>query len=91
MDLTLPNGGAPHLKIMEGQTATIGLPDGPTFGLIPSFQAGDDRTVVLSISDIKANPSRELGTVKAMVGGDWVASGTTPEFQIRISGVTTQK
>ena len=46
LELTLPNGAMPQLRISEGGTGSVELPDVGKFGFVPAFQNGSDRVVV---------------------------------------------
>ena len=90
MQITLPNGAAPVLKVREGVSATVGLKEGK-FGFVPTFHAGDESTVVVGVFDVEANPHRQVGQVEVPVGGNAVQSETTPAFRIRVSRVIAGK
>jgi hypothetical protein len=90
MQVTLPNGAAPVLKVLEGDPATVELKEGK-FGFVPAFRAGDESTVLVDVFDLQANPHRRLGQVDVPVGGNVVPSETTPLFRIRVSQVVAAK
>jgi hypothetical protein len=90
MQVTLPNGAAPVMKVDEGVPATVGLKEGK-FGFVPTFRAGNESTVVVEVFDVQANPHRQLGQVEVPVGGNAVQSETTPAFRIRVSRVIAGK
>ena len=47
LDLSLPNGGTPQLRIAEGETGTVELPDMGKFGFVPTLHDGNPGVVVV--------------------------------------------
>jgi len=80
LQIQLPNGATPQLRILEGETGTVSTPDIGKIGFVPTLKDG---SVVVGLFDLNQTPSRRLGEVEARVGGDQVESGTTPHFSIR--------
>jgi len=91
MQIELPDGAAPQLKVYEGQPASIELRDGQKFGFVPTPDASTNSTVVVSIFDLKTTPHRQLGEVEVNVGGGSVRSDTTPGFGIRVVEIQPAK
>lgn len=76
---------------LEGEAGAVGIPDLGRFGFTPSFRKGDDKTVVVAISDMGSTPARELGKVDVPVGGKAVQSRTKPAFGIQVTQVIQPK
>jgi hypothetical protein len=85
LEIKLPNGSTPQLRILEGETGTASLPDLGKYGFAPTFNGG---VVVVEIFDL-GNQQR-LGEVRAAVGGAAVQSSTKPQFGIRVIRVVIQ-
>ena len=90
LDLDLPNGAAPRLRITEGGTGTVDLPKVGKFGFVPTLQAGSDALVVVELYDLGQTPHRRIARLELTVGGDTVRSATKPEFGVRVSEVLTK-
>jgi hypothetical protein len=80
-----------QLTTLEGEMATMAIPNTGQFGFTPSFRKDDDKNVVVTISDTSANPARELSKVDVPIGGKPVASKTKPSFDIQVTRVTQPK
>jgi hypothetical protein len=89
LQLTLPNGATPQLRIAEGQTGSIEMPRVGKIGFVPSVQAGSTNVVTVDVFDLNQTPHQRLGRVEAVVGGDRVQSHTTPDFGVQIVRVVT--
>jgi hypothetical protein len=87
LQIQLPNGAAPQLRILEGATGTVSLPNLGRFGFVPALKDG---TVAVELFDLNATPHRRLGQVDATVGGEQVETATKPQFGIRVIKVVTQ-
>jgi hypothetical protein len=91
LELTLPTGGTPQLKVLEGESASVEFKDGRKFGFVPTFQENNDAVVVVRVFDLKSTPHQQLGTVEVSVGGDTVQSDTNPTFGVRVSEVRAKQ
>lgn len=90
MQIDLPNGGAPQLKVYEGEAATVQMKEGGTYGFVPSFAQGSESVVQVAVFDLATTPHQQLGTVEVTVGGDPVKSDTSPAFSVRVLDVKSQ-
>src|SRR3954471_3796650 len=43
LELTLPNGATPQLRVPEAETGSVELPDIGKFGFVPTFENSDTR------------------------------------------------
>jgi hypothetical protein len=84
MQIDLPNGSTPQLKVLEGDVATIGLKDGGKYGFVPSLAQDNESVVRVGVYDLTTTPHQQLSTVEVSVGGNSVKSDTTPAFSIRV-------
>jgi len=84
---TRPN----QIVVLEDGTATLNLPDLGQFGFSPSIRKDESQTVVVTISDTGAKPSRDLGSVDVPIGGKAVRSKTKPQFEIKVVSVVQRK
>jgi len=91
LQIELPNGARPQVKVLEGEPASIELNDGQKFAFVPTPRANRDAVVIVTIFDLKATPHRQIGDVEATVGGSTVRSETTPAFGIRVIEVQPAK
>jgi hypothetical protein len=89
LDLSLPSGATPQLRIAEGDTGSIELPRVGKFGFVPSFRTGTE-LVVVDVFDLKQTPRKRLDRLEMIAGGDWMQSATKPPFGLRISKVITK-
>lgn len=83
MQLRLPNGATPELRIADGGVGSVEIADIGKFGFVPRI-AADERSVVVEVFDLKATPHRRLGRIEAPVGGGLVRTDTNPQFGIRV-------
>ena len=81
LEIGLPNGAAPQLRILDGGTGTVDLPKVGKFGFVPTLKDG---TVSVEVFDMNQTPHRQIDRVEAAVGGEAVQSNTKPRFGIRI-------
>ena len=84
LNLTLPNGGTPQLRITEGGTGSVELPNVGKFGFVPAFRDGNDHVVVVDLFDLSRTPSQRIDRLELAVGGDKVQSATTPQFGVQV-------
>src|SRR5262245_41368807 len=89
LQLDLPNGATPQVRVLEGETATVTLPRVGTFGFVPTLQEGSN-VVLVDVFDLEPTPHQRLGRVEATVGGDTVQSNTKPQFGVRVTKVIAQ-
>lgn len=90
LDLSLPNGETPQLRVAEGGTGTVELPDVGKFGFVPTLRDSNPGTVVVELFDLNGTPDRRIATLEAIVGGERVQTTTTPEFGVRVARVLTR-
>ena len=90
LDLSLPNGGTPQLRVAEGQTGTVELPDIGRFGFVPTLQEGKPGVVLVELFDLNRTPPQRIARLEVIAGGDEVQSGTTPQFGVRVARVLTR-
>jgi hypothetical protein len=90
LDLNLPNGGTPQLRIAEGETGTVELPDIGKFGFVPTVQEGNAGVVVVELFDLNRTSDHRIARLEVIVGGDRVQSDTTPQFGVRVARVVTR-
>ena len=60
----MPNGSAPELRIVEGETGTISLLELGTHGFVPALRDGG--TAVVDVLDMNEKPHRRLDRVKPL-------------------------
>jgi hypothetical protein len=89
LELSLPNGATPQLRVPEGETGSVELTNVGKFGFVPTFQDENQRVVVVELFDLKRTPHQWLGRLEAVVGGDKVQSDTTPQFGVRVVRVVS--
>ena len=85
LDLSLPNGGTPQLRIAEGETGTIELPNVGKFGFVPTFREGTTGVVVVELFNLSRTPHRRVARLEVVVGGDTLQSDSTPQFGVRVA------
>ena len=90
LQVDLPNGGTPQIKVYEGEAATIQVNGDRAYGFVPSVAQGSESIVRVAVFDLAQTPHRQLGTVEVTVGADPVKSDTSPAFSIRVLDVKTQ-
>jgi hypothetical protein len=90
LDLRLPNGGTPQLRVSEGEAGTVQLPDIGKFGFVPTLEEGNAGVVVVELFDLNQTPHRRIARLEIVVGGERVESDTTPQFGVRIARVLTR-
>jgi hypothetical protein len=90
LDLSLPNGGTPQLRIADGETGTVQLPKLGKFGFVPALQEGNPGVVVVELFDLNRTPHQRMARLELNVGGDRVQSDTTPNFGVRVARVLTR-
>jgi hypothetical protein len=76
-----------RITALEDGSASINIPDVGQFSFAVSFRKGDDKTVVVTISDPSTKPATELAKIDAPVAGKPVQSRTKPSFEIRVVSV----
>jgi hypothetical protein len=87
LEIGLPNGGTPQLRIQDGGTGTIDIPNVGKFGFVPAVKGV---TVSVEVFDMNKTPHRQVDRVEAPVGGEVVQSNTKPQFGIRVVRVIAQ-
>lgn len=81
LEIGLPNGETPQLRIRNGETGTIDMTNVGKFGFVPTVKGN---VVSVELFDMNRTPHRQLDRVEAAVGGDAVQSNTKPQFRIRV-------
>jgi hypothetical protein len=81
LEIGLPNGSTPQLRIQDGGAGTVDMPKVGKFGFVPTLKDG---TVSIELFDMNQTPHRQLDRVEAVVGGEAVRSNTKPQFSIRV-------
>jgi hypothetical protein len=89
LDLSLPNGATPQLRITEGTTGSIDLPKVGKFGFVPSLRNGSD-IVVVELFDLSRTPRKRLDRMEMTAGGDPVQSATKPPLGVRVAQVISK-
>ena len=87
LEIGLPGGSAPQLRILDGGTGTVDMPKVGKFGFVPTLKDG---TVSVEVFDMNQTPHRQIDRVEAAVGGNAVQSNTKPQFGIRAVSVATR-
>jgi hypothetical protein len=90
LDLSLPNGGRPQLRVADGGTGTVQLPKVGKFGFVPTLREGNSGVVVVELFDLNRTPHQRIARLEVIVGGDRVQSDTTPAFGVRVARVLTR-
>jgi hypothetical protein len=83
IDLNLPNGPTPRLRIADGGVGSAEIPNIGKFGFAPKVQT-EGSTVVVEVLDLNTTPQKRLARVEVSVGGEMVRTDSTPQFGIRI-------
>ena len=81
LEIGLPNGSTPQLRIADGETGTVTVPGIGSYGFVPALRAG---TVAVELFDLNRTPHRRLALMEATIGGGSVRSETDPEFTVRV-------
>lgn len=88
MDLNLPNGAAPRLRVADGGLGTVDISKVGKFGFVARIHP-DGNTVAVEVYNLKTTPHERMASVEAAVGGDMVQTNTKPQFGIRIVRIMT--
>jgi len=88
LELTLPNGATPQLRVTEAATGSVELPGIGKFGFVPTFQNSDGR-IVVELIDLGKTPHQRIGRVEAVVDGPKLQFDTHPRFGVRVVRVVT--
>ena len=92
MEITPANIHYIQIAAKEGEKVTFSHPDIGKFLFEPNFQKGKTDTVVVSIYDAKSpDHPKKLEDLKVPTAGARAESKTSPQFSIRILGVTEPK
>jgi hypothetical protein len=73
----------PLLTVVEGNTASLEIPNVGKFGFVPNVKTSDSTTLVVDVLDLSQTPAKKLDTVETSVHGAAAFTKTTPEFRIR--------
>ena len=80
LEIGLPNGSTPQLRIQDGGTGTVEMPNVGKFGFVPTLK---DEAVSVEVFDLSQTPHRQIDRIDATIGGGAVQSNTKPQFSIR--------
>jgi hypothetical protein len=80
LEVGLPNGATPQLRILDGGMGTVSTPQLGKFGFVPTVKDG---AVAVDVFDLDRTPDQRIAEVEATVGGDAVETNTKPQFTIR--------
>lgn len=85
-----PTAGGPEIQVAthEGEAASLRLKDVGNFKLIPTFPKGDDKTVLLTISETDSD--RQVDQVDLPADGKPIQPKKFP-LKVRVIAVTTPK
>ena len=83
IEVTLPNGAHPLLKVVEGGTASIDMPKVGKFGFVVNVKQDDERTLVVDVLDLGRTHAPRLDTVETSINAASVAVKTTPKIRVR--------
>jgi hypothetical protein len=81
LEIGLPDGSTPQLRILEGGTGTVDMPKVGKFGFVPTLK---DDAVSVEVFDLSQTPHRQVDRVDATIGGGAVQSNGKPQFSIRV-------
>ena len=81
--LTVPHGGHPAIRVHEGETASVTIPDVGRFGFVPTVKAGDNTTLVVDVLDLAKTPPQKLATVETSIHKPAVPTNTTPQMTVK--------
>ena len=81
LEIGLPSGETPQLRIRNGETGTVEIPNVGKFGFVPTLKGS---VVSVELFDLNKTPHRRVDRIEAVVGGDTVQSNTKPQFRIRV-------
>jgi hypothetical protein len=83
IEVTLPNGAHPLLKVDDGGVASIDLPKVGHFGFVVNIKRGDDTKLVVDVLDLARTPAAKLDTVETAIGAPSIPAKTTPQIRVR--------
>ena len=87
VEVGLPNGEAPQLRITDGGTGTVSIPNLGTFGIVPTIH---DERVTVEVFDLNQKPRTRIDQVDVTVGGDAAQLATSPHFRLRAVRIVTK-
>jgi len=87
LEIGLPNGEAPQLRITDGGTGTVAIPNLGAFGFVPTIH--DDR-VTVEVFDLNQKPRTRIDQVDVTAGGESVQLSTSPQFRLRVLRIVTK-
>jgi hypothetical protein len=70
------------LQVVEGDTASIEIPNVAKFGFVPTIKSTDDDTLVVDVFDLSQTPARKLDTIETSIHGRFVTAKTNPQIDI---------
>jgi len=87
LEIGMPNGAAPQLRILEGEMGTVSGTGIGKYGFVPTVR---DATITIDVFDLNRRPDQRIAQIEAAVGGERVQTGTKPQFGIRAIRVVVQ-
>jgi hypothetical protein len=90
LNLGLPNGATPQLKVTDGGIGTVELPDVGKFGFVPTLQQDNPGIVIVELFDLNRTPHRRMARLELIVAGATVQSDTSPRFAVRVPRLVTR-
>ena len=87
LEIGLPNGSTPQLRIQDGGTDTVDMPKVGKFGFVPTLK---DEAVSIEVFDLSQTPHRQIGRVDSSIGDGAVQTNTKPQFSIRVVRVVSR-
>jgi hypothetical protein len=90
LELTLPNGAHPQLKVADGGTGSVELPGVGKFGFVPAIKDAEGRVVTVEVVDLSAVPPRRLTRIEVIRRGNEVQTDTNPKFGVSVTRIITR-
>jgi len=87
LEIGMPNGAAPQLRILEGEMGTVSGSEIGKYGFVPKVK---EATITIDVFDLNRRPDQRIAQIEATVGGERVQTGTKPQFGIRAIRVVVQ-
>jgi hypothetical protein len=88
LDLSLPNGATPQLKIAEGGLGSVEVREFGKFGFVPTFREGDDK-VVIELFDLSKMPHERIDRME-MIAGAEMQFATKQPIGVRVAKIITK-
>jgi hypothetical protein len=87
LEIGLPNGEAPQLRITDGGTGTVSIPNLGSFGFVPAIR---DDGITVEVFDLNQTPKMRIDQVDITVGAESVQLATSPQFRLRVVRIVTK-